>query len=433
MAARFAQGQGAYFIGSGVSAGSGLPTWSKLLEPLAVSALDIELVETDDLPAMAQYVVNANNGNRRPLLDRLYDLYERGVRPNSYHHWISLTSGLRTVWTTNYDDLLEQSFLGRPLLVRHDDESLQRIARAGTLEIVKLHGCAERSKQSDLVLTSQDYEDFEWRRPGLASRLRHALMTTNLLFVGYSYRDPNIHTALVQARRLMGENPPQHFMLLSRPDADESRFRSWADDLRRVGIEVVVVDDYSAVEATLRRVSERSRGDTIYVTGSHLMTGVDPDFPAALGRLLADVPRVVLLDGQSDGVGRSVVEAYGRACVERQQDLTNRLRLYLNPYSLNPAFASSAELVPELKGLRSALLADARVVIALPGGMGTAAEIEEARRLGCFIVPVPMADERYVGLLNQEAPRLPAWYVESARSGEQTSDDVARCVTEILA
>ena len=53
---------GAFFVGAGVSAGSKLPSWQKLIESEA-SQLGLALQAGEDLTAIAQYVVNKYVGN----------------------------------------------------------------------------------------------------------------------------------------------------------------------------------------------------------------------------------------------------------------------------------------------------------------------------------------------------------------------------------
>ncbi len=386
MSRRFNRGQGAYFLGAGVSVPSGMPTWLEMLAPLVSARLRVRLTGEHDLAAAAQYVVNANNGNRRPLVDRLHELLERPAVPNEYHRWIGLTAGADVIWTTNFDELVERALDSRTI-VRHDDMSLLRAVGPGEVEVVKLHGCIARSKPDEFVITTGDYEDFDLRRPGLANHLASDLMRRSFLFVGYGYNDPNVRTMLAQQRRIAGSSPPQHWMLLKRPARPSRLFEPWCKDLTRAGIEVVVVEDYTAIEHALKRIAGASRGPTVYVTGSH--RGAPPQLAKKLGELLAQRTEAVMLDGQSAGVGHATVEAFRNTCVKHRKPLDRRLRIFLNPYELNPAYAHDPALMPELKRLRSHLLTTARVVVAFPGRMGTQAEVEEAHRVGCSVIRVP--------------------------------------------
>src|SRR5437870_3211395 len=84
------QGEAALFLGAGISVPSGLPDWLGLLQPL-VSGLDITLRRTDDLPLMAQHVVNHYNGNRGPLIGAVRAAVGGRYAGNRYHQAIAAT------------------------------------------------------------------------------------------------------------------------------------------------------------------------------------------------------------------------------------------------------------------------------------------------------------------------------------------------------
>ena len=92
------------FIGSGISAPSGFPTWKKFLLPY-LESIGITLKEEEDLPLLAQYIVNKNMGNRNIISDAIFNTFAEEYPLNKYHNIISRFP-VRTVWTTNYDNLL---------------------------------------------------------------------------------------------------------------------------------------------------------------------------------------------------------------------------------------------------------------------------------------------------------------------------------------
>jgi hypothetical protein len=266
----------------------------------------------------------------------------------------------------------------------------------------------------------------------MTARLESDLIRRSFLFIGYSYSDPNIRTALVHARRLGDDTTQRHWLLLTRPEADrQASVELWADDLRRVGIEVVWLDERSQLLEVLSAVARRARGSTVYATGSHL--GGDHGPSIRLGELLAEHPRVVLLDGQSDGVGRAVVQAFAQRVQQLNDDLLRRIRYFVNPYAIDAAFGTDPALLGELERLRTALLRAAAVVVVHPGGWGTAAEVRWARELGCAVVPAPdTPGDEAAQLLADVAAGLPRDYVAVASQARQTPEDIAACVKELL-
>jgi SIR2-like domain/Sir2- and TIR-associating SLOG family len=437
-------GDGALFVGAGISKPSSVPTWADLIRPLASSRLGLIDLRDADLIQIAQYVVNASAGNRGPLIHHLRTQFSGPFSVNAYHRAIVQTQ-VSTVWTTNYDVLLEQAFRQASFSVdvKATDDAISRSVPNHEIEIIKMHGSIDQSPHEDLVITGEDYEDFDTHRPATAERLRSDLLTKSFLFLGYSYRDPNIHGIVAQARRLSNKATRQHFLVTTaeepleddKPgDLDRRQLMAelWRNNLRRFGIEAILLSGYAELEALLVEIAQKSRGATVYVVGSHLDTGNRQ--AQELGRSLAERD-IVLVDGQSDGVSRQVITAFVEEGVKRKRDVYKHLKIFPNPYSVNPAFASDPNQIPILKSWRAPLLRSTQVFVCFDGGMGTEAELELAIQSGCRIVPVPGRSDGMVttSVLTQSAifDRLPPKYAGKAKSGTISAADIAECIDDL--
>lgn len=436
MSAAFRRGCGAFFVGAGISAASRLPTWNELLAP-DLRALGLELQADDDLTAIAQYVVNRATGNRGPLINRIRAATGRSVPINPYHQAIAKCV-VDQVWTTNYDCLLETAFADYPVIVRASDASMSHPSHDAEIEIIKIHGCATNSNHEDIVITKEDYEDFFVRRPATAHRLRTELLGRSMLFIGYSLRDRNIENIFVEARRLAMKATRRHYLIqktIYPPDPQSTRQQLWAQDLARIGIECCFIDDYEELQHILDDLASRSRGRTLFVTGSHEKS--DAGFAGEVGRRLTELD-VVLLDGQSTGWSRDVVAAYTDACVKKPLDLRERMRLFLNPYAANPAYSNDRSLLPALKSIRRSLLRTAQAVLVFDGAIGTEMEVELAQSVGTKIIPVPTTKGGLADNLLQQDEVVKALaaacpeYVGCWRAGSVTPEDVVGCVAAMV-
>jgi len=109
-----------------------------------------------------------------------------------------------------------------------------------------------------------------------------------------------------------------------------------------------------------------------------------------LGKRLASLhPPIRLLDGQSEGIGRTVANAFGAVILHSNQDLRERVRFFPNPYAVDASMSNNPALLPKLKAWRASLFRSARTVVVFEGGMGTQAEVDVAQTLKCNIIPVP--------------------------------------------
>ncbi|EGE58169.1 UNVERIFIED_ORG: hypothetical protein GGI63_006206 [Rhizobium esperanzae] len=384
-------GNAAAFVGAGISTPSKLPNWMDLLRPLA-EPMGLQIKEEDDLPGIAQYIVNMSAGSRTSLFARIQTAIKQAkAKPNHYHQALA-RSAIDLVWTTNYDDLLELAYPAGAPVVHSRDTDIAHHHEPGRREIIKAHGCINRSSADELVITREDFEDYFVRHPLMAERLRNDLQRKTFLFAGYGYGDPNIASILVEARRLAHKVPKQRYMLQRKADSGKApdaiqRQQQWVMDLRRVGIHCAVVDNFDEYAAVLDSIALRSRGPTMYVTGGHV---ANSKLAEDVGRELAkrtDVS-VVLFDGQSTGASRNFIQAFVHQAAKDRIDFRERIRYFANPYAQVPALSNDPQLLPRLKEWRAEMLRSANTVLAFDGGMGTRAEVELAADLGCNILLV---------------------------------------------
>jgi hypothetical protein len=162
-------GNAAWFVGAGISRPSRLSGWVELLIPLG-QELGITVTAEDDLPAIAQYFVNQMSGNRGPLVQHLRQSFGGRVEASIYHHQIA-RSNVSTIWTTNYDQLIESALASAGLRyrVRIRESDMAELTEPGSTEVIKAHGSFYVSSPSELVIATEDYEDYAYRRPATAT------------------------------------------------------------------------------------------------------------------------------------------------------------------------------------------------------------------------------------------------------------------------
>lgn len=426
-------GNAAYFIGAGISVDSKLPNWIGLIKPFTEKIGIVDL-NGKDLPLMAQYVINEELGNRGPFINAISNKLKRGYKPNKYHNAIAKTN-LKTIWTTNYDNLLEEVFTKATIDVKFSDDSISRHVVDSQIEIIKMHGCVYNSNRDDIVISQSDYEDFFINKPAIAQRLRIDLLRKSFLFIGYGYEDPNIKNIITEARRLAGNNTLQHY-LITKDQPGSIEFDLWCKNLRRYGIRVVKIENYDKLLEILESLSLKSRGKSIFVTGSHNSKSTTEAIELAKG--LANHSDYVLNDGQSSGLMRTVSNTFIETIITNKFDINNRIKFFPNPYSVNPKFANDPSLLPLLKQWRIPLLRATHVMVAFDGGMGTQAEMEAALDLGCIVVPYFQNDTMNTwilldnNILKNRLSQFNPSFIDKVKTKLVSYRDVLTLVEEIL-
>lgn len=96
------------------------------------------------------------------------------------------------VITTNWDQLLERTFPDFNKFIGQEELIFSELYSIG--EIYKIHGCA--SKPNSLIITEEDYSNYEQRNAYLAAKLLTIFIENPIIFIGYSLDDKNIQSIL---------------------------------------------------------------------------------------------------------------------------------------------------------------------------------------------------------------------------------------------
>ncbi|GAB3360520.1 SIR2 family protein [Modestobacter lapidis] len=243
---RARRGQLAVFLGAGVSAAAGLPTWEQLLDELAGRAgLDDGLrAGLSQLPPQDAAALLARELGRDELGAYVHQRF--GPGPYSLAHAMIAGLPVREYVTTNYDPLVELAAedVGRRLEVLPFDE-----ATPGSAWLLKLHGDAARP--GSIVLTREEYLRGD-SRSALAGVLQSLLFTRHVLFVGTSMLDDDLIRIAHQVRTALdgtmaGDHRHAGTVLALREDP--VRARLWERDVATVAMAPA---DASAAEAARR-------------------------------------------------------------------------------------------------------------------------------------------------------------------------------------
>lgn len=403
-------GDAALFAGAGLSQAAGYVDWRHLLAEIA-DDLELDINRESDLVAVAQYYFNARGSRGRlnqVLIDELTNT--AGRSPN---HELLARLPIPTVWTTNYDLLLEEAFkeAGKVVDVKVTQENLAQTRRGRDVVLYKMHGCVTQPQNA--VITRDDYEKYDRNRQLFVESLKGDLISKTFMFLGFSFSDPNIDYILSRVRVLLGENVREHFCIMRRAprssdqsgprlaefEYEERKAELRKADLRRFGVHTVWIDEYSDLERLLRALTNHVNRKSVFVAGAaaeweplgrERLEGIAQE----LGHQLIEKGfRFVSGFGYGLG-GQCILGALGAlrgTKVGNDED-----RLIIRPF---PRAKEKSNQTVQNTRHREELLSRAGVVVVIGGNKrnragdlvlsdGILEEVEIARRLGKVIVPI---------------------------------------------
>lgn len=224
LAEKIKQGNVILFVGAGVSATLGVPTWGELMNYLADSLRidrDIFKMYGDPLQLAEYYKLKKGSiGQLRSWMDVNWNIEEKKIQDSSVYERI-LQLGIPIIYTTNFDRCIEKAFdIHKKAYIKITKvEDISRIQK-DTTQIIKFHG--DFDSDDSIVLTESSYFDrMDFETP-LDIKLRSDILGKSLLFIGYSLSDINMRYMLYKLNKIwQGNNnslPPKSYIFMTTPN-----------------------------------------------------------------------------------------------------------------------------------------------------------------------------------------------------------------------
>ncbi|MFM1990342.1 MAG: hypothetical protein RJA99_3299 [Pseudomonadota bacterium] len=263
----------AIFAGAGLSKAVGYVDWRELLAEIAQElGLDIKLEH--DLIAVAQYHVNHRGGNPDGVAKKILQEFSEQAELSEVHQVIARLP-VGTYWTTNYDTLIEDALrmAYRVADVKHKIEQLTNTKPKRDAVVYKMHG--DVSDPHSAVLYKEQYERYHVEREPFVTALLGDLVSKTFLFIGFSFSDPNLDYVLSRLH-IYGRTKRTHYCIMKAVVAEdpkeqaleERRQELRVNDLKRFGIQTLLVADYGDIPRILTVIESRFRKKTVFFSGS---------------------------------------------------------------------------------------------------------------------------------------------------------------------
>lgn len=195
------------FVGAGVSANSGVPDWSQLVNEFKKSLPDSVRDEHDFLKIAQLYKEAVPSGD---YISNIQGFLKDGkAHPNPIHDAIFSLSPSHVI-TTNYDNLIEQAAENARVhfsIIRSDRD----IPRAKSSRyLIKMHGDFISQK---FVLTESDYYNYTVDYPLVDTLVKSLFASKTILCVGFSFNDLNLKIILNRIQSMLGNNAKPIYLL----------------------------------------------------------------------------------------------------------------------------------------------------------------------------------------------------------------------------
>ena len=163
--------------------------------------------------------------------------------------------------TTNWDMLLEQIFSEHDMKVYIGQKELLFSQPLEVNELYKIHGCS--SVPDSLVLTDEDYQDFNDKNAYLAAKLLTIFIEHPVIFIGYSLSDKNIHQILKSITACLDESNADklkdRLIFVERAKGQPYSFESSSMTINQFTLPItrIVTDEFDLVYKALSKIKRK--------------------------------------------------------------------------------------------------------------------------------------------------------------------------------
>lgn len=392
------------FLGSGMSYDACGLDWGKLVEPY------ISLLPGNDPDSIKglQYYVTQNKINPIKFKKEIAEKFT-GLKFDSRHQTLAKLP-IRNYWTTNFDTLIEDALKDihekRDVMTTNDSFITAEERRDNV--VYKLHG--DVSEPQGIVILQDDYEHYEESHRNYVIALGNELATNNMLFLGYSFNDPDIKNIL-RLLNLNSNTTQTHLLILKKAPKDKELAQKYSiDEFEKKGIITCLIDKYTEIDEILKRVYKKYMARKIFISGSSC--GEYGNFTESeahqllykLGyKLIEDFEfqDINLISGYGLGVGPNIVEGAAEAVANNDLDFGKKILIYPFPKAYYGIHSEdrSPELEEHFEHYREKMIDKCGVAFFLFGNKrdkagnpivadGVIKEFEIAHKQGKYVFPI---------------------------------------------
>ncbi len=333
------------FVGAGFSCDLVHFDWNKLIEPFR-KKLGLTKKTLIDNPTIAQYYLNESKTEVTALKQKVSQAFH--TDKFQHKHELLAKMPIRNYWTTNYDPIIENAlkFVKKKFEKKNSNSEFAKTETERQALVFKVHGDIDAPEH--IVLTQDDYDGYESTHPNFYTALENELALNNMLFIGYSFNDPDIKNILKKLKAKNSSIGPNHFFIVKRETKRAARKEQllFLQDIEKYGIFSLIIDEYNEIEEILEAIYKQYMSYKILISGSahdYSEYGTEEESKELiydLGYNLVQQDQgygLKVINGNGFGVGPSLYEGIAEATALNDLDMADYLKLYPFPkkyYSL---------------------------------------------------------------------------------------------------
>lgn len=301
------------FVGAGLSAHAGYPTFSQLIDYLADQSkvADDTLTKIDNLSLRAKEIkriINENGDDFYSILYRRFDARHFPLKKTTELLKNFIEIPFKSIVTTNYDSCIEDIAATQNKGFSDDDIQVFPFVNASNLEARRLYHIHGKISQNDvenssqtIILTSDDFEKAYGSDSPLPNFLSTFLDTHNVVFIGFALDERTLFDILELSKKRKNfileypidppKNPPTKFAILPverdkidprLPEEERRNFLASIEEYdRRIETEYEVIilryrasGSYSEMEAIIKNIYSQIKASASKVNPDLTETGV---------------------------------------------------------------------------------------------------------------------------------------------------------------
>ncbi|MCM3361507.1 SIR2 family protein [Niallia sp. MER TA 168] len=220
------------FIGAGVSANSGLPSWGELVNNFAKRLGINRTLSSEDYLRIPQYFYNERN--KLEYYQLIESVFAGKYSPNILHDQL-LSLNPKHIITTNYDDLIEQALEKHYLFYNKVVEDKDLPYAANNRLYIKMHGDILKK---NIVLKEDDYLNYSRDFRLIENYIESIFINHTVLFIGYSVQDYDLKLIIKRLQSTIGNDFRTAYLLNASPNIDNFE-RSY---FKKFGINIIDIN-----------------------------------------------------------------------------------------------------------------------------------------------------------------------------------------------